>query len=67
LTLINSSTLETITKYGIPPKNGFTQLSRFKLESEKNLASNFDYDNFQVWAISKVPPPPRLDLYIITP
>jgi hypothetical protein len=67
VTLINSSTLETITKYGIPPKNGFTQLSRFKLESEKNLASNFDYDNFQVWAISKVPPPPRLDLYIITP
>jgi len=64
-TLSNSftSVISTITV----PAGGGPVLNRFTLASEDKRACNFDYDNFQVWAISRVPPPPRLDLYIIKP
>ena len=65
-TLFNPVTLETKTVSGIPA-TGAPVLTRFGVTSERNLACNFDYDNFQVWAISRVPPPPRLDLYIVAP
>jgi hypothetical protein len=63
--LINGSTLAVSTVNGIPAYSG-TGFSKFTIMPTGGN-NTFDYDNFQIWTISKVPPPPRLDLYMLTP
>ncbi len=63
-TLFNGSTLASSTVTGIPFSGG-TGFAKFTLVTVGGN-SNFDYDNFKVWAISKAPPPPRLDLFLLT-
>jgi hypothetical protein len=64
-TLINGSTLAVSTVNGIPVLGG-AGFSKFTIMPTGGN-NTFDYDNFQIWTISKVPPPPRLDLYMLTP
>ena len=63
-TLISGATLAAGPTVNVPVLGG-TDFASFALTVDG--ASGFDYDNFQVWAVSKAPPPPRLDLYILTP
>jgi hypothetical protein len=78
LTLSSTGIDVTFTKGGpqtVPPttntvKNisskGGTSISRFQVASGDTAVSRCDWDNFKIWTISNEPPPPRLDLFLLT-
>ena len=55
----------TIGTVNVPVLGGIN-FAKFTISPEVNT-STVDYDNFQVWQVSKAPPPPRLDLYMLLP
>ena len=67
VTLFNGGTSVSTTVKGIPVL-GASKLISFKIQLQPTGAPCvFDYDSFEVWSILRAPPPPSLNLILLTP